>query len=348
MSRQAGDLTLLINEVKELKMQPVFSELSPEAVIAAVESYGFDVDGRLYALNSYENRVYQLGYEGGWWVVKFYRPDRWSDAAILEEHHFTQELSAADLPVAVPIERDGTTLFTTESARDHSHASYRFAIFPFVAAQSVDIEAPGALEFLGRSIGRLHAVGTRRRFTERPSLNVDRLGWQARSAVLESAVFSKVVGDPALEPKYAEVSAALLERVEHAVDGFGPIARIRIHGDCHLGNLLARPEGPVFVDFDDCMMGPRIQDLWMLLSGSSDMRERQWSQIVAGYEQFHHLDAAEQILIEPLRALRMVHHAGWVAARWEDPAFPKAFPWFTSARYWQDYISDLWQQREVC
>ena len=329
-------------------MQAVFSKLSPEAVIAAVESYGFELDGRLYALNSYENRVYQLGHAGGWWVVKFYRPDRWSDAAILEEHQFTKELSAADLPVAVPVERDGTTLFVQPNEGDGSKASYRFAVFPFVAAQSVDIESPGTLEFLGRSLGRLHAVGARYRFAARPSLSVDRLGWQARAAVLESEVLSKVVGDPALEIKYAEASTALLERVEVSWATFGPMAPIRIHGDCHLGNLLARADGPVFVDFDDCMMGPRVQDLWMLLSGSSEMRERQWSQIIGGYQQFHHLDEAERALIEPLRALRMVHHAAWVAARWEDPAFPKAFPWFTSARYWQDYISDLWEQGEAC
>lgn len=333
-------------------MAQVFAELSPEAVIAAVESHGFPLDGRFYALNSYENRVFQLGYPGGWWVVKFYRPHRWSDDAILEEHGFLSELYSADLPVAVPIERDGNTLFTFSGERDasiddHVKNTYRFAVFPFVAAQSVDLEAEGALEYLGRSIGRLHAVGARTRFLHRPSLSVQRLGWQAREATLQTHIFERAIRDPALWDKYAEASSALLHATEEAVEQYGPWATLRLHGDCHLGNILSRPDGPVFVDFDDCMMGPRMQDLWMLLSGSDEVRRAQWERLSKGYSQFHAIDEAELALIEPLRALRMVHHAGWVAARWEDPAFPQAFPWFTSARFWQDHISDLWQQVEL-
>ena len=333
-------------------MTQVFAELSPEAVIAAVESQGFELDGRFYALNSYENRVFQLGFEGGWWAVKFYRPHRWSDDAILEEHAFAAELHGADLPVAVPIEREGTTLFTARCGRDdfknaESTNTYRFSVFPFVAAQSIDIEAPGTLEYLGRSIGRLHAVGARKRFLHRPTLTVQRLGWQAREAVLNTDIFEEVIGDPALLDKYAEASSALLHATEAALDQFGSWATLRLHGDCHLGNILSRSDGPVFVDFDDCMMGPRVQDLWMLLSGNEDARRAQWDQLLAGYTQFHHIDDAEVALVEPLRALRMVHHTGWVAARWEDPAFPPAFPWFTSARFWQDHIGDLWQQCEM-
>ena len=301
-------------------------------MIESLERLGIECDGRLFALNSYENRVYQVGVGAQEMrVLKFYRPGRWTDAQILEEHAFTRELLAADLPVAAPEIIDGTTLL--------HHAGLRYALFPRLAARAVEIDARGSLELIGRTLGRMHAVGARARFAVRPALTSERLGWHARDVLLDSPLL-----DESLADKYAEVSGELLEAVDAAIERVGPTASIRLHGDCHLGNILWNERGPVFVDLDDCMMGPRIQDLWMFLSGSEDEREAQWRELVAGYRQFHDVEEFERELVEPLRALRMVHHAAWIASRWNDPAFPRAFPWFTSPRFWQEHVSDLWQQ----
>lgn len=301
----------------------------------AVESVGIPCDGRLFALNSYENRVYQVGSASHpAVVVKFYRPGRWTDRQILEEHAFTHELVAAELPVVAPLAFGGATLLR--------HAGLRFAVFPRAAARSAEFEAPGALELIGRTLARIHAVGQRGRFEARPSLTAVRLGWDPRQSLLDSGLL-----DEALASRYAEASEALLEAVEQAFDRVGPVASLRIHGDCHVGNILWNDRGPVFVDLDDCMNGPRVQDLWMFLSGSPEERRAQWREIARGYAQFQYFDEAELDLVEPLRALRMVHHAAWIAARWSDPAFPRAFPWFTSPRFWQEHLSDLWQQLEA-
>ena len=309
-----------------------FARLSPDEVLAAAERLGIECDGRLFALNSYENRVYQIGSAShGTLVLKFYRPGRWSDAQILEEHAFTEELAAADLPVAAPQRFEDATL--------HRHEGLRYAVFPRLAARAVEIDAQDSLQLIGRTLGRMHAIGAKAPFRHRVTLSSERLGWQARDALLSSPLLEQTMAD-----KYAEASAALLEAVDEAIERIGPVGRIRLHGDCHLGNILWREQGPVFVDLDDCMMGPRIQDLWMFLSGTPDEREGQWTELASGYRQFHTIDEWERDLVEPLRALRMVHHAAWIAARWEDPAFPRAFPWFTSPRFWQEHLSDLWQQ----
>ena len=309
-----------------------FARLSPDEVLAAAERLGIECDGRLFALNSYENRVYQIGSAShGTLVLKFYRPGRWSDAQILEEHAFTEELAAADLPVAAPQRFGDATL--------HRHEGLRYAVFPRLAARAVEIDAQDSLQLIGRTLGRMHAIGAKAPFRHRVTLSSERLGWQARDALLSSPLLEQTMAD-----KYAEASAALLEAVDEAIERIGPVGRIRLHGDCHLGNILWREQGPVFVDLDDCMMGPRIQDLWMFLSGTPDEREGQWNELASGYRQFHAIDEWERDLVEPLRALRMVHHAAWIAARWEDPAFPRAFPWFTSPRFWQEHLSDLWQQ----
>ena len=309
-----------------------FARLSPDEVLAAAERLGIECDGRLFALNSYENRVYQIGSAShGTLVLKFYRPGRWSDAQILEEHAFTEELAAADLPVAAPQRFEDATL--------HRHEGLRYAVFPRLAARAVEIDAQDSLQLIGRTLGRMHAIGAKAPFRHRVTLSSERLGWQARDALLSSPLLEQTMAD-----KYAEASAALLEAVDEAIERIGPVGRIRLHGDCHLGNILWREQGPVFVDLDDCMMGPRIQDLWMFLSGTPDEREGQWNELASGYRQFHAIDEWERDLVEPLRALRMVHHAAWIAARWEDPAFPRAFPWFTSPRFWQEHLSDLWQQ----
>ncbi len=308
-------------------------------MLASLACVHLEPDGRLFELNSYENRVFQIGLaEGGLCVAKFYRPGRWTDAQILEEHVFSAELAAADLVVSVPMMLNGATL--------HTHANLRVAVFPKLAGRAPELDGADSLELLGRALGRLHAVGATGRFAHRPRLSIERLGWQARDALLDSPVVEGVI-DSALIDRYAEVSAALLEKVEASLDCYGPLSQIRLHGDCHLGNILWSDAGPVFVDLDDCMTGPRIQDLWMLLSGSPDEREGQWQALMRGYRQFHHIDESERALVEPLRSLRMIHHSAWIAQRWDDPAFPRAFPWFTSGRFWQEHLSDLWQQAEL-
>jgi Ser/Thr protein kinase RdoA (MazF antagonist) len=316
-----------------------FNDLSPDNLLEALAAVGVESDGRLFELNSYENRVYQIGLaSGGSCIAKFYRPSRWSDAQILEEHAFASELASADLVVSAPMTLSGVTL--------HTHAALRFAVFPKLAGRAPELDGADSLELLGRALGRLHAVGAMGRFAHRPRLSVERLGWKARDTLLDSPVVEGVI-DSALIDRYAEVSAALLEKVEASLDRYGPLSQIRLHGDCHLGNILWSDTGPVFVDLDDCMTGPRIQDLWMLLSGSADEQEGQWQALMRGYRQFHHIDESERELIEPLRSLRMIHHSAWIAQRWDDPAFPRAFPWFTNGRFWQEHLSDLWQQVEL-
>ena len=311
-------------------LQP-FAELTPERVIEAAEAAGLEPDGRLLALNSYENRVYRLGTSGGFQVLKFYRPGRWSDAQILEEHDFTVELAEAELPVAAPIAVHGRTLIR--------QAGFRFAAFECLAGREPELDAPGARELLGRTLARIHQVGARRPFESRPAIDPQRYGVNARRTVLDSTLLP-----PALTEQYARLSEQVLERIERVYGEVEPVQLIRVHGDCHLGNLLWAEQGPRFVDLDDCAMGPRIQDLWMLLSGEPAEQQAQWAELIEGYEQFADLEYRELRLIEPLRALRMLHHAAWVCERWADPAFPRAFPWFGEARHWEGYLNDLAEQ----
>ena len=305
-----------------------FASLGPEQVLDAAAAAALEPDGRLLALNSYENRVYRLGGAQGFLVLKFYRPGRWSDAQILEEHAFTAELREAQLPVAAPIERNGKTLFHL--------AGFRFAAFPCLPGRAPELDAPGARELLGRALARLHQVGARRPFVRRPTVGIEWLGAKARQAVLGSRLLPE-----ALRARYERLSGLLLERIAGVYAQVSPVAHLRLHGDCHLGNLLWGEQGPLFVDLDDCAMGPRIQDLWMLLSGSPAEQQAQWSELLAGYSLFADIEWRELRLIEPLRALRMLHHAGWVCARWADPAFPRAFPWFAEVRHWEGYLEDL-------
>jgi Ser/Thr protein kinase RdoA (MazF antagonist) len=309
-----------------------FEALDPDAVFAAAESIGLEPSGRLFALNSYENRVYQLGDEqGALWVLKFYRPARWSDAAIGEEHAFTFELAAAELPVAAPLTRDGRSLFV--------HAKLRFAAFPYLAGRAPELDDLATLSLLGRTLARIHAIGGRARFAHRPRLTLERLGEQAQRQVLASGFVPE-----ALSEQYERVSAQVIGRVRQCFDNFGPLPQLRIHGDCHVGNILWRENGPLFVDLDDCMSGPRIQDLWMFLSGDAPNQQSSWAAIMEGYELFGEFDYSELTLVEALRSLRILHHAAWIANRWGDPAFPRAFPWFSDARFWERHISDLFEQ----
>ncbi|HEY8510301.1 MAG TPA: serine/threonine protein kinase [Steroidobacteraceae bacterium] len=326
----------MINKSSGSDVRP-FAGLTPDLVLDAAAAFGFESDGRFFALNSYENRVYQLGRADsrGAWVLKFYRPRRWSDAQILEEHEFAAELAAAELPVAAPESVQGQTLFRYGSGPE----PFRFAVFPWMRGRAPEMDAPGARQILGRTIARMHQVGARRPFRTRPAIAVERLGKQARTQVLESGLLPD-----ALVTSYGHATRALLDRIERAFDAAGDITHIRIHGDCHLGNLLWDEHGPIFVDLDDCVMGPRIQDLWMLLSGSAEEQQRQWSELLEGYQQFADFDFRELTLIESLRGLRMLNHAAWIAQRWDDPAFPRAFPYFGEQRYWERHISDLLEQ----
>jgi Ser/Thr protein kinase RdoA (MazF antagonist) len=311
-----------------------FAGLNPDRVIDAASEAGLTPDGSLFALNSYENRVYRVGRDDAPAVVlKFYRADRWSDAQILEEHAFALELAAAEIAVVAPLQLGASTL-----AR---HAGFRFAAFPLMAGGAPDLDQPGARELLGRTLGRIHAIGALRPFAARPSLTGERLGTRARRVVLASGML------PAhMRERYDQVSAELLEQITWALGGGE--RTIRLHGDCHLGNILWQSQGPaqgpVFVDLDDCLQGPAIQDLWMLLSGNPDERRGQWLELMAGYERFASLDHSQVRLIEPLRALRMLGHAAWIAERWTDPAFPRAFPWFGEPRYWEQHVLDLAEQ----
>ena len=323
----------MINKSRGLDVKP-FAGLTPEVVLDAAASVGLDVDGRLFALNSYENRVYQVGRTGGMLVLKFYRPARWSNAQIDEEHRFTAELAVAELPVAAPVQLEGRTLF--------EYQDFRFAAFPWMAGRAPELDAPEARQIFGRTLGRIHQIGAQRPFQVRPRLGIQRLGWEARRQVLAGGLLPEY-----LHERYESVSATLLEKVEQAFLEAGEVRDIRIHGDCHMGNLLWNERGPVLVDLDDCAMGPRVQDLWMMLSGSGSEQQRQWAELLEGYQQFTDFDFREVRLIEPLRALRMIHHAAWVSHRWLDPALPRAFPWLGEARYWEGYLRDLLEQVET-
>ena len=308
-----------------------FALLTPDTVLDALDVAGLDPDARLFALNSYENRVYQVGSSEGWWVLKFYRPERWSDAQILEEHAFAEELAAAELPVVAPKSFDRATLLR--------HAGFRYAVFPFCAGRAFDLDSPDVLVILGRLLARVHLLGARQKFRTRPALTADWLGRRPRAQVLASGMLP-----PDLEEAYRGLTDELLQRVEAAFDDLEGYQALRLHGDCHLGNLLLRDGVPTFVDLDDCLQGPAIQDLWMLLGGEAPEQRANLERLLEGYEEFRAFDYRELRLIEPLRALRIIHHAGWIAARWQDPAFPRAFPGFADSRFWERHLQELREQ----
>jgi Ser/Thr protein kinase RdoA (MazF antagonist) len=309
-----------------------YASLSPAVVQDALEGLGHRCDGRVLALGSYENRVYQVGIEDEQPVVaKFYRPGRWTDAAILEEHGFALELAAQEIPVVAPQVTGGQTL--------HVHAGFRFAVFPRRGGRWPELGTPVEREWVGRFLGRIHGVGRAARFQQRPRLSIDTLGYQAREVVLSGDWMPDY-----LAQKYADVTEALLAEVEARAADWGGATQLRIHGDCHRGNILWTDAGPHFVDLDDCQTGPAIQDLWMLLAGSRHEMRVELRDLVAGYEQFLPFDRSELALIEPLRTLRMIHYAAWLARRWHDPAFPQAFPWFATPRYWEEHYRALDEQ----
>lgn len=309
-----------------------FARLDPATVLDALDSVGLHADGRLLALNSYENRVYRAGLdEGAPVVVKFYRPERWSDAAILEEHAFVAELVEQEVPAVPALTIDGRTL--------HGHAGFRFAVFPSRGGRAPELDRPEVLEWIGRFIGRIHAVGAARAYTERPALDPHTFG-RVPFDYLRSHGFVP----PELLPAWTSVVEQALEGVQRCYERAGELPMLRLHGDCHGGNVLWTPDGPHFVDFDDSRMGPAVQDLWMLLSGERQEMVRQMGDVLAGYEDFCEFHPRQLYLVEALRTLRLIHYAAWLAMRWDDPAFPAAFPWFNTQRYWQDRILELREQ----
>lgn len=312
-----------------------FATLTPDLLLDALESVGLRPDGRLLALNSYENRVYQMFMEeGAPLVVKFYRAGRWSDAAILEEHAFSTELAARELPVVAPLSIGGKTL--------HHHNDLRFAVFPRQGGRAPEFERSETLEWMGRFIGRIHAVGELHAFKERGEISIHSFGEEPRDFLKHGRFL------PAdLASVYFGVVDQALDGARRCFERAGDFARLRLHGDCHCGNVLwveGEGGGPWFVDFDDSRMGPAVQDLWMLLSGERGDQSRQLADVLAGYEDFREFDTRELHLVEALRTLRLIHYAGWLARRWDDPAFPVAFPWFNTQRYWQDRILELREQ----
>lgn len=309
-----------------------YSLLTPDCVMNALESVGFRSDGRLLALNSYENRVYQVGMEeGAPLVAKFYRPERWTDAAILEEHAFVQELVEREIPVVPALALDGKTL--------HNFEGFRFSVFPKHGGRAPELENRDTLEWMGRFLGRIHAIGALKPFQHRPELNIASFGVTPRDYLL---AHDFIPGD--LLAAYSSVAAQALDGVRHCYDRAGEVSTLRLHGDCHAGNVLWTDDGPHFVDFDDSRMGPAVQDLWMLLSGERADMVRQMGDVLAGYEDFYDFDERELHLVEALRTLRLIHYSAWLAQRWDDPAFKQAFPWFNTQRYWQDRILELREQ----
>jgi len=310
-----------------------YDALTPDLILDAVESSGLRCDGRLLALNSFENRVYQVGVEDAQPVVaKFYRPDRWSDAAIAEEHSFAAELAQAELPVVAPI---------TDAAGGALRAfgGFRFALYPRQRGRAPELESQDTLTWMGRFIGRIHAIGGLRPFVHRPVLSIESFGEEPPRFLLENGF---IPSDLTLA--YRTLAEQLLVSIRACFARTGPVGSIRLHGDCHPGNVLWADDGPHFVDLDDARMGPAVQDLWMLLSGDRESMQRQARWLLDGYWEFHDFDPRELQLLEALRTLRMLHYAGWLARRWDDPAFPAAFPWFNTQRYWQDHILALREQ----
>ena len=312
--------------------RPPYHDLSPDVVLGAVESTGRRCSGSILALNSYENRVYQVSLEeAAPVVVKFYRPGRWPRAAILEEHAFAAELAEREIPVVAPERTGDETL--------HEHAGFSFAVYPSRGGRWPELDTRDDRRLMGRYFGRLHAVGAVRAFRHRPTLDPHSFGTASREWLLEGSL-----SPPELEPAYATLTAELLERIETQFAALPGLEVIRLHGDCHPGNVLWTETGAHIVDLDDCRMGPAIQDLWMLVSGDEQELARGLGELIEGYSDFHALDLRELALIEPLRTLRMMHYAAWLARRWSDPAFPRAFPWFAEPRYWERHILELREQ----
>ncbi len=312
---------------------PPYEALGPDLILDAVESQGWHCNGRFLALNSYENRVYQIGIEDApALVAKFYRPERWSDAAILEEHAFAAELVEQEIPVIAPLANaEGQTL--------HHFQGFRFALFRSAGGRHPELDRDEHLEWVGRYLGRIHGVGRRHQFKHRQRLDVESMAVGSYQFLLEQGFVP-----PELMLAYRTIAEDVVKSVKFRFEMVGPLRTLRLHGDCHAGNVLWTDDGPAIVDLDDCLTGPVVQDLWMLLAGDRDEMEHQLSVLMRGYEQFFEFDPMELLLVEALRTMRMMHYSAWLARRWHDPAFTTAFPWFNTPRYWEDQILALREQ----
>jgi len=313
---------------------PPFAGLNPDLICDLIDRTGLTTDSRLLALNSYENRVWQIGLEDQAPVIaKFYRPGRWSNDAILEEHAFTIELEDAGLSVIAPMTIDGQTLFESDG--------FRYALFPRRGGHAPELAHEATLRVLGRALGRMHAVGAVRSFEYRTDLIDASRGHEAIKTLLGGGWI------PAhLETAFSSLAEHLIDSIQTTWERAGAIQTIRLHGDCHPGNILWRDDQAHFVDLDDCLNGPAVQDLWMLISGERPDREIQLDWLLEEYTRFHPFRAAELHLIEPLRGLRMLHYQAWLARRWHDPAFPRAFPWFDDGRHWEQVVQQLREQMD--
>jgi len=306
-----------------------FTSLSPDLILDGIESTGLQVDSGLLALNSYENRVYQFHDDNKTkYVTKFYRPQRWSKIQIQEEHDFAFELAEEELPIVAPLKLSGQSLF--------EYQGYYFALYPCKGGRIFEVDNLDHLEWMGRFIGRIHAVAGKTSFKNRPTYSKEEYLIQARDSIISSEFI----------PKYlSEAFYTILDQViELASQQYQPTNEIRLHGDCHAGNILWTDQGPHFVDLDDCRMGPAMQDLWMMLSGDRQQQTIQLDTLLTGYEEFCEFDSKEFALIESLRTMRVVHYMAWLCRRWQDPAFPHSFPWFNTQRYWEEQVLMLKEQ----
>ena len=329
-----------------------YAALDPQLVLDALDAVGLRGDGRVLQLNSYENRVFQVFLEDGAAVVaKFYRPGRWSDAQIVEEHRFALELAAAEVPVVPPLQlrvAEAAQRLTlhgsppTLACLSSAGGTLRYAVAQRCAGREPELEDPATLQQLGRFIGRMHAVGGRQQFVHRHTLNARSDGRRALKLLLDGGFVSETEG-----AAWRSASEHALDAVEAAFDAVAPLTTLRLHGDCHPGNVLWRDGKPHVVDLDDAMQGPAVQDLWMLVSGDHATMAWQLGELLVGYEQFCDFDDRERRLIEPLRTLRMLRHSAWLAERWSDPTFPLNFPFFGSPAYWSQQTSELLEQLEL-
>ncbi len=312
-----------------------YSQLGPDTIVNAVDSIGYISDRRVLALNSYENRVYQVGIEDELPIIaKFYRPARWTDAMIKEEHQFTLELAEADLPVVAPLLIDNETIFTYEG--------YRFSLYPRFGGYSPELDNPDHLLQLGRILGQLHNIGETKPFIERPTISIEDFAIKPIKFITENNFIPRD-----LELAYSTLTDDLIIRINHCFEKAGNYKSLRLHGDCHQGNILTRDDNFYIVDFDDSRTGPAIQDIWMFLSGDREYMTARLNDFMEGYTEFRDFSARELHLVEALRTLRLIHYASWLAHRWEDPAFPIAFPFFNTQNYWEEHILSLREQASL-
>lgn len=309
-----------------------FEKLTPDFIMDAIEAQGYQCDGRYLTLNSYENRVYQIGIEDSVPVIaKFYRPERWSREQILEEHEFCFELAEHELPVVLPLRNQ------QNSSLLH-YEGFNIALFERKGGHAPELDYQDNLTILGRLLARIHTIGSRAKYQLRPAIDIQHYGIESMQFILQNFIPME------LETAYRTLCDDLIPTMQQRIREAGTVASIRVHGDCHAGNMLWRDDAPHFVDFDDSRMAPAIQDIWMLLSGDSEQQALQIRKILDGYHEFNDFNFAELKLIEVFRTLRIMYYSAWLARRWNDPAFPHSFPWFNSTRYWEQHILELREQ----